>query len=66
MFKKLGCREEIPDPYTNKDENDTGFFIKTQGNTESSKILACWEKKTKQPRILCPVKLKKKTYILRF
>lgn len=44
MFKKLGCREEIPDPYTNKDENDTGFFIKTQGNTESSKILACWEK----------------------
>ena len=44
MFKKPGCREEIPDPYTNKDENDTGFFIKTRGNTESSKILACWEK----------------------
>lgn len=65
MFKKPGCRKEIPDPYTNKDENDTGFFIKTLGNTESSKILLCWEK-TKQPRILCPVKLKKKTYILRF
>ena len=53
MFKKPGCRKEIPDPYTNKDENDTRFFIKTLGNTESSKILLCWEK-TKQPRILCP------------
>lgn len=44
MFKKPGCRKEIPDPYTNKDENDTGFFIKTLGNMESSKMLLCWEK----------------------
>lgn len=45
MFKKPGCRKETPDPYTNKDENDTGFFIKTLGNMESSKMLVCWEKK---------------------